>query len=240
MDEMRSEIRAAFEKEQMAHAPVASLRRNIVDAVSTRPRQAPNFQWVAVAAAVLLGLLVVVGLMSTRFNHRASVPAPAATAPAASPSATPSEPAASPSPSPTTVAAADSLVRTTVTGAHPLLLPTAIPANWSALVTNLSPSFFTVTYTSPDGTKSVAFAIQVPNPPPPGPHGSQSNPNFHGDRLSLYQVDDTTQATSSRFLMWNEPGTWSEPNGLPGVPYFMSTEGLTDAEFWSMANSAHA
>jgi hypothetical protein len=74
MDEMRSEIRAAFEKEQMAHAPAASLRRNIVDAVSTRPRQAPNFQWVAVAAAVLLGILVVVGLMSTRFNHRASVP----------------------------------------------------------------------------------------------------------------------------------------------------------------------
>lgn len=74
MDEMRSEIRAAFEKEQMAHAPAASLRHNIVDAVSARPRQAPNFQWVAVAAAVLLGLLVVVGLMSTRFNHRASVP----------------------------------------------------------------------------------------------------------------------------------------------------------------------
>ncbi|HEY4888716.1 MAG TPA: hypothetical protein VIJ58_09080, partial [Candidatus Dormibacteraeota bacterium] len=74
MDEMRSEIRAAFEKEQMAHAPDAALRYDIVDAVTAQPRRAPNFQWVAVVAAVLLGLLVVVGLMSTRFNHRASVP----------------------------------------------------------------------------------------------------------------------------------------------------------------------
>ena len=74
MDEMRSEIRAAFEKEQAGHAPAAALRHDIVDAVAAQPRSAPNLQWLAVAAAVLLGILVVVGLMSTRFNHRASVP----------------------------------------------------------------------------------------------------------------------------------------------------------------------
>jgi hypothetical protein len=105
------------------------------------------------------------------------------------------------------------------------------------MVTNLSSSFFTVTYTSPDGTKEVDFAIEVPNLPLPGPHGSQVNPNFHGDKLSLYQVGDTTQPTSPRILMWNEPGTWSEPNGLPGVPYVLGTTGLTDAEFWATANS---
>jgi len=237
MEELRSEIRSAFEKEQAAHPPAAALRRNVVDAVSGRPRPAPNFQWVAVAAAVLLGILVVVGLMSTRLAHRPSVPVPGATAPAASPSATPS--ASAVSPSPITVAAADSLIRATVTGAHPLLLPPAIPANWSASVTNLSSSFFTVTYTSPDGAKEVDFAIEVPNPGPPGPHGSQSNPSFHGDRHSLYQVGDKTQTTSPRFLIWNEPGTWSEPNGLPGVPYALSSTGLTDAEFWAIANSLH-
>jgi hypothetical protein len=75
MDEMRSEIRAAFEREQAAHPPVASLRRNVVDSVSARQRPAPNFQWVAVAAAVILGVLVVIGLMSTRFHPRATVPA---------------------------------------------------------------------------------------------------------------------------------------------------------------------
>jgi len=239
MEKLRSEIRAAFEKEQAAHPPITALRRNVVEAVTARQRPARNFEWVAIAAALVLGALVVVGLVSTRLAHRASLPVPAATqpSPVASPSAAPSVPA---SPLPITVAAADSLIRTTVKGANPLLLPSAIPANWSALITNLSPSFFTVTYTSPDGTKSVNLAITVPNPPPPGSNGSQSYPNFHGDRRSLYQVNDTTQATSLRLLMWNEPGTWSEPNALPGVPYYMTAEGMTDAEFWSMANLLHA
>ena len=37
--------------------------------------------------------------------------------------------------------------------------------------------------------------------------------------------------------MWNESGTWTQPNGLPGVPYFLTTKGLTDAQFWAVANS---
>jgi hypothetical protein len=69
MDELRSEIRAAFEKEQAGHAPSAALRRNLVDAVAAQPR-ARSFQWVAVAAAVLLAVLVVAGLMSTRLLGR--------------------------------------------------------------------------------------------------------------------------------------------------------------------------
>ena len=85
MDEMRSEIRAAFEKEQMAHAPTAALRHDVVDAVSAQPRRAPNLQWVAIAAALILGILVVVGLMSTRFHPRASVPANPNATPKASP-----------------------------------------------------------------------------------------------------------------------------------------------------------
>jgi hypothetical protein len=75
MDDLRSEIRAAFEREQSAHAPVPGLRRQMVEAVSARQRPAHNFQWVAVAAAVILGVLVVIGLMSTRFHPRATVPA---------------------------------------------------------------------------------------------------------------------------------------------------------------------
>ena len=74
MEELRSEIRAAFEKDQVAHPPMASLRRNVFEAVVAERRQAPNLQWLAVAAAVLLAVLVVVSLMSTRFAHRASVP----------------------------------------------------------------------------------------------------------------------------------------------------------------------
>ncbi len=75
MDDLRSEIRAAFEREQKAYPPVGGLREDILDAVGAQPRRAPNLQWLAVAAAVILAALVVVGLMSTRFHPRAVVPA---------------------------------------------------------------------------------------------------------------------------------------------------------------------
>lgn len=74
MEKLRSEIRSAFEKEQAVHPPIAALRRNVVEAVTARRRPARNFQWVAVAAALVLGILVVVGLMSTRLAHRATAP----------------------------------------------------------------------------------------------------------------------------------------------------------------------
>jgi hypothetical protein len=233
MDDLGTEIRNAFEREQAVNRPPASLRHDIAAAVAARPRSTPKLEWIAVAAAALLTAAVIAGLLSSRLAQHSYVPA----GPVASPSASPSLPVASLKSM--TIAQADALIRSTVTGAHPLLLPTAIPADWTAVVTNLSSSFVTVTYTSQDGTKTVTFEIAVTNPPPPGPNGSQTNPRFHGDVHSLYQVDDTTVATSRRFLFWNEPGTWSQPNGLPGVPYFIASDGLTDAQFWAIANSVH-
>jgi len=67
---LRSEIRAAFEKEQAGLAPAAALRRNLVEAVAAQARPGRNLQWLAVAAAVLLAILVVAGLMSTRLLAR--------------------------------------------------------------------------------------------------------------------------------------------------------------------------
>lgn len=75
MDDLRSEIRAAFEREQAGHAPAGAMRGQVIEAVVSRSRPSRNFQWVAVVAAVLLGIAVVAGLMSTRLAHRASVPA---------------------------------------------------------------------------------------------------------------------------------------------------------------------
>jgi hypothetical protein len=85
MEKMRAEIRAAFEKEQAAHPPIMALRRNVVEAVIDQPRRETNYQWLAVAAALLLGILVVVGLMSTRFARHAEVPAGHQSKPTASP-----------------------------------------------------------------------------------------------------------------------------------------------------------
>jgi hypothetical protein len=74
MDDMRSEIRAAFEKEQAAHPPGGGLRNSLVSAAATQARPKPNLQWIAVAVAAVLGLLIVAGLMSTRIGPRANVP----------------------------------------------------------------------------------------------------------------------------------------------------------------------
>ncbi len=74
MDDLRSEIRVAFEKEQAANPPAPGLRPSVVASVARQPRRAPNLEWLAVAAAILLGVLVVAGLMSQRLAHPAMTP----------------------------------------------------------------------------------------------------------------------------------------------------------------------
>jgi len=76
MDDLRTEIRDAFEREQAAHPAAANLRYRVVRETASRPAPNANLQWMAVAAALLIGALVVVGLMSSRVAVR---PAPATT-----------------------------------------------------------------------------------------------------------------------------------------------------------------
>ncbi|HXC76902.1 MAG TPA: hypothetical protein VNU19_07615 [Candidatus Acidoferrum sp.] len=74
MNDLRSEIRAAFEKEQAAHPPIGGLRSTVTAAAAAQTRPARNLQWIAVAIAAVLGILVVAGLASSRLGPRASVP----------------------------------------------------------------------------------------------------------------------------------------------------------------------
>ncbi|MDQ6878459.1 MAG: hypothetical protein M3082_12365 [Candidatus Dormibacteraeota bacterium] len=74
MDDLRTKIRDAFQNEQAAHGPAPTLGNEIRAAVAARPRRRPDYEWLAVAAAALIGLLVVAGLMSTRLAGR-GVPA---------------------------------------------------------------------------------------------------------------------------------------------------------------------
>lgn len=166
----------------------------------------------------------------------------ATTVPSASPSASARASARAtvvPTPSAKTYSPNDAaqVIRTTVTGARPLLIPNAIADDWKAEVT-ASASAFTATYRSPDGAKAVTLAIAAGNPPLPTAQTTQTHPSFHGDANSLYQVMDGTVARSDRQLLWIETGTWSVP-GPKGVPYCLTANGLTDAEFWQIANSLH-
>lgn len=123
----------------------------------------------------------------------------------------------------------------TVTDVHPVLLPHNLPAIPSGFEAQLydDAASFSVRYTTSDG-RVIMFSIVIPNPSPGTPNARHSQPRFRGVQ-SEYQVDDATIPTSSRWLMWTEPGT--PMGGLPGVPYLLSTTGLTETEFWTVANS---
>ena len=86
MNDIRSEIRAAFEKEQAAHPPAANLRPSVVSALVQKPRVVRNYEWLAVAAAILIAVLIVGGLVTMRLAHHAIAPVGG---PTASPTASP-------------------------------------------------------------------------------------------------------------------------------------------------------
>jgi Sporulation and spore germination len=128
------------------------------------------------------------------------------------------------------------VIRMSVTTARPLLVPTGIPGDWTAAV-RADANVFAVTYRDASGAKMVTLAIAMANIPLPSVESSQSAPAFHGDRSSLYQIAVAGNARSERWLVWTESGTSSLLT--VGVPYFLSASGLTDMEFWRLANSLH-
>jgi len=98
---------------------------------------------------------------------------------------------------------------------------------------------FQVTYASVDGSRRIFFELGVAQPAPPQPDGTQSYPRFRAV-TALYQVDSQSPPTSRRFIDWGEPGTASPNLQIKpeyGVPYFLSTQGFAEAEFWQIANS---
>jgi hypothetical protein len=96
---------------------------------------------------------------------------------------------------------------------------------------------FTVEYRTSQRDKSIYFGIVVANPPPGTKQTVTKAVTFRGV-TAQYQVYDPASPLSQRWLMWNEPGTMAQPmTKAPGVPYFLSTDGLTDQEFWVLANS---
>lgn len=154
------------------------------------------------------------------------------------PRTTPTTPTPATMPRTLSVDEAAALIGRTVTGSRPVLLPKAIPVGYIAQVT-VSADDFQVTYASVDGSRRILFELGVAQPPPPQPDGTQSYQRFRGV-TALYQVDSQSPPTSRRFIDWGEPGMASPNLQIKpeyGVPYFLSTEGFAEAEFWQIANS---
>jgi hypothetical protein len=137
-----------------------------------------------------------------------------------------------------TPAQAADLVGRTVSASRPLLFPDAIPANWTAAVFSVDASEFALRFASPDGAKVVRLELIQANPSEPGDHTIGTGPVFHGDPRSGYQVQDSTNPRSFRWLLWHELGIYGDASKT-SVPYYLDAQGLTDAEFWSIADSLH-
>jgi hypothetical protein len=202
-----------------------------------RPARRPSMlRELSLAAA----LIAFVALLAFGFSRLHSVvPGPVKRSPSPSPvsrvvpwvSTTPT-PLKLQAPKTLTVDQAAQDVRQTVTDVTPVLLPSAIPSGFQVQLYDDSGGF-SASYVAADGRK-IMFSIAVPNPAPGTANARQSQPMFRGVRAD-YQVDDGTVPTSHRWLIWNEPGT--AVGGQSVVPYFLTTDGFAETEFWTIANS---
>ncbi len=128
-----------------------------------------------------------------------------------------------------------------VRGARPLLLPAGIGWRWAidATIQDCTDSSFRVTYgRSAEPPASLSLSIEQAGPPAAPPLSSQELA-FRRDPAALYRVINPVDPDSARQLTWKEPGRWA-PAGLPEqtwVPYSLAATGLTDDEFWDIADS---
>jgi hypothetical protein len=229
--EVSSAFKEAVEPPATLHASV--MTRTTIRATRRRPMLAREM---ALAAA----LVVFVALVAFGFSKlRTITPAPVKRSPSPSPVSA-VIPWVSTTPTPLKLQAPKILtsdqaaqdIRRSVTDVHPVLLPSAIPTGFQVQLYDDSGGFSAV-YGSADGRK-ITFSIVVPNPALGSGNGRFSQPTFRSVRAD-YMIGDTAQAASPRWLMWNEPGT--PLGGQPGVPYFLTTDGFTESQFWQIANS---
>jgi hypothetical protein len=147
--------------------------------------------------------------------------------------------AASPTPMPPSLLEPQSLsldqasatIWSTVTKVRPLLLPTALPIGAQEHVSAQSDSF-TVEYR----TNQADIALMIAKPDLGIPPANITQRTFRGVP-ALYEVSLPDQPSAGQFLIWTEPG--SSPLDPNGVPYFLKVGGLTQSEFWQVANSFH-
>ncbi|HET9780170.1 MAG TPA: kelch repeat-containing protein [Candidatus Dormibacteraeota bacterium] len=144
---------------------------------------------------------------------------------------------------------AASLVRSTVKNTHPALLPVSLPSSggpWDAFV-QVTADDFNITYESDMRDETITICICVANPPPAtGPNAQVTRVKFRKavglkyspDGYAEHGVYDMSAPASQRYLQWNEPGSMTNPmSGGSMVPYYVSSTGLTEQEFWQVANS---
>lgn len=146
---------------------------------------------------------------------------------------------------PSTPAAAETFIRQTVKSSSPVLLPAWLPAGMEA--SGLATAdYFDVTYLNDQRDKSIEVLLGAGSPPPGDANSSDTYVKFRNALALKYQrpgyaeyfVYDPSNPVGNRFLTWIEPGTMSVGGSTSsGVWYLVGASGLTDQEFWQVANS---
>jgi hypothetical protein len=146
---------------------------------------------------------------------------------------------------PTTPDAAKAFIRQTMTATRPALFPAWLPSGMEAKVVATTDQF-NLDLASGQRDKTIFLGTVAANPPPGGPDSSGIYVKFRnalgmkyqGAGTAEYFVYDASAPLSDRWLMWLEPGTTSvQGSTSAGVWYFLAASGLTDQEFWQVANS---
>lgn len=186
--------------------------------------------WVA-AVALLTACAAVTGSPSP-VSRSAGPSRPPVTA--SSPSPPSPQPSALPTGGPDQISA---VIAAQVPSDWPRLLPSWFPAPMVARAT-VTADGYQVTYGDDLHTREVTFSAGMGvNPPGPTSDATSGIRQFRGVRAN-YVVYQPAVATSQRYLHWLEPGTWPRPaNGMALNDMFLMTSGLTEAEFFGVAES---
>jgi hypothetical protein len=133
---------------------------------------------------------------------------------------------------------AASTVRRVTSGLEPILVPGWVPAGMLAHVRPESDGGYALEYLGSGDQRRILLAICVCMAGLPSDHSSQSQVQFRGVS-AFHQVGDTRVPGGDRLLQWREPDMRSTvlPPYPPGIEYELLTQGLSEADFWSVANS---
>jgi hypothetical protein len=119
------------------------------------------------------------------------------------------------------------------------LMPSSVPSNWTVELWTY-PGGYSLHYADPSGTKTLILEISAPSTA----SGSQvigTVESFRGDPKASYFALDPTDPQAFRTLTWREPGVLAQPpSGTAagaGIPYYLTTTGLPEADFRTMAGS---
>jgi len=190
----------------------------------------------ALAVLAAVALAGCAGVDTSRAAATATAtPDTAKAVPAASPAARPT-----PIPRPTPVAGDPAaIVARSIPADWLRLLPASVPAGMTAS-TIVDGDGYTVRYVDDLHTKEIFFTDELTNPPLPSSSGISTTRQIRGVRAT-YFIYDGTAPTSQRYLMWDEPGTWpANANGIRTNEFYLESSGLTESEFFQVADSVRA